>query len=152
MTLSLAQALVEWFPDRRATATGLTIAGFGSGAVVATPLSGWLCQKFATMPQFLGAVESVEMVSKEGRLYSEVNGTLSEVVVATKDALASLPYTGLSEGVYVVGTGNTGAAAALATMGACSSGTSAAHALTRLLTPGTWAQVLATSASWLRQR
>ena len=32
------QTMLDWFPDRRGLASGLVIAGFGSGALVFTPL------------------------------------------------------------------------------------------------------------------
>lgn len=32
------QALIEWFPDRKGLASGLCIAGFGSGALVFAPV------------------------------------------------------------------------------------------------------------------
>ena len=32
------QALIEWFPDRKGLASGMAIAGFGSGALVFAPL------------------------------------------------------------------------------------------------------------------
>jgi hypothetical protein len=40
-----------------------------------------------------------------------------EVVYATTAELARLPYDGLAEGFYLVGSGNTGVAASLATIG-----------------------------------
>ena len=43
---------------------------------------------------------------------------LHKVVYATGGELLKLPYSGLSEGFYVVGTGSTGVAASLATIGA----------------------------------
>jgi MFS family permease len=41
------QALISWFPDKKGLASGLTIAGFGSGALVFTPLINNLMAKFA---------------------------------------------------------------------------------------------------------
>ena len=32
------QALMDWFPDKKGLASGLVIAGFGSGALVFTPV------------------------------------------------------------------------------------------------------------------
>jgi MFS family permease len=40
--------LIGWFPDRRGMATGMAIMGFGGGALVASPLSVLLMQKFAS--------------------------------------------------------------------------------------------------------
>jgi MFS family permease len=40
--------LIAWFPDRRGMATGMAIMGFGGGALVASPLSVRLMEKFAS--------------------------------------------------------------------------------------------------------
>ena len=40
--------LIKWFPDRRGTATGIAIMGFGGGAIIAAPLSNWLMAYFST--------------------------------------------------------------------------------------------------------
>jgi MFS family permease len=40
--------LIRWFPDRRGTATGIAIMGFGGGAIIAAPLSNWLMAHFST--------------------------------------------------------------------------------------------------------
>ena len=39
------QALIEWFPDKRGLASGVVIAGFGSGALFFTPAMNSLMQK-----------------------------------------------------------------------------------------------------------
>ena len=39
------QALIEWFPDKRGLASGVVIAGFGSGALFFTPAMNALMQK-----------------------------------------------------------------------------------------------------------
>merc|ERR1711915_795420 len=76
-----------------------------------------LSQKFSVLPTYLG--QSVETVVESGRQYiKNASGELQEVVYATASDLAKLPYPDLAEGWYVVGTGNTGVAAGLATMGA----------------------------------
>jgi hypothetical protein len=53
---------------------------------------------------------------RDGRLYADVSGQLQEVVYANSADIAKLSYD-LSEGYYVVGTGNTGAAKAMFVMG-----------------------------------
>jgi MFS family permease len=40
--------LIRWFPDRRGMATGMAIMGFGGGAMVASPLSQLLLDRFAS--------------------------------------------------------------------------------------------------------
>jgi hypothetical protein len=37
--------LIEWFPDKRGLASGVVIAGFGSGALFFTPAMSALMQK-----------------------------------------------------------------------------------------------------------
>ena len=110
------KVLIDWFPDRKGLASGLVIAGFGSGALFFTPVMGALSSKFAQLPQYLG--DSVEVVLEGGRQFARVGAELQEVVYATQGELAKLPYEGLSEGFYVVGSGNTGVASALACIGA----------------------------------
>lgn len=111
------QTLMQWFPDKKGIASGITIAGFGSGALIFTPIFQSLMQKFSKLPDYLGPAENYVTKIMDGKLYADVNGQFTEVVQAGAAELAKIPFT-LSEGLYVVGTGNTGAAAALATMGA----------------------------------
>jgi MFS family permease len=40
--------LIKWFPDRRGMATGLAIMGFGGGAMIASPLSQLLLDRYRT--------------------------------------------------------------------------------------------------------
>ena len=110
------QALIEWFPDKRGLASGIVIAGFGSGALFFTPMMNMLSAKYATMPTYLG--NSIETITEGGKLFSQVGDSMKEVVYATAADLAKLPYSDLAEGFYLVGSGNTGVASALATMSA----------------------------------
>jgi len=110
------QALINWFPDKRGLASGLVIGGFGSGALFFTPAVSALCDKFSKLPTYLG--NSLDIVVEGGRQFTQVGGQLQEVVYATTADLAKLPYQDLAEGFYVVGSGNTGVAASLATIGA----------------------------------
>ena len=55
------QALIEWFPDKRGMASGIVIAGFGSGALFFTPMMNMMSAKFAKMPDYLG--KSVETIT-----------------------------------------------------------------------------------------
>jgi len=111
------QALINWFPDKKGLASGIVIGGFGSGALFFTPAINALSQKFSVLPTYLG--QSVETVMESGRQYVRAaSGELQEVVFATSSDLAKLPYPDLAEGWYLVGSGNTGVAAGLATMGA----------------------------------
>merc|ERR1719315_436485 len=110
------QALINWFPDKKGLASGIVIGGFGSGALFFTPAINAMCIKFSTLPTYLGI--GIEVVVENGRQFAQVGGQLQEVVYATASDLAKLPYDGLLEGFYVVGSGNTGVTAGLATIGA----------------------------------
>lgn len=110
------QTLMQWFPDKKGLASGLCIAGFGSGALVFTPCAQFLMRHFAKLPEYLGPVNQFTTQLVDGKLFASVNGALVEVVQAGTAELAKIPYA-LSEGLYVVGSGSTGAAEALAVMG-----------------------------------
>jgi MFS family permease len=114
--VSPVSTLIRWFPDRRGMATGLAIMGFGGGAMVATPIKEWLLGLYYHAPQYLGAETAVKLVTEGGRRMAEVNGQMVEVVVASAKQLAAAPVA-LEPGVYVVGTGNTGAAMTFFTLG-----------------------------------
>ena len=100
------QALLEWFPDKKGLASGIVIAGFGSGALFFSPMMNKLMAAYSVIPEYLG--KSAETVTEGGKLFAKVGGDLKEVVYATGADLAKLPYENLAEGFYVVGTGNTG--------------------------------------------
>ncbi len=55
--ISPVSTLIKWFPDRPGMATGMAIMGFGGGAMIASPLSVWLMQKFST-PVHVGIAET----------------------------------------------------------------------------------------------
>jgi MFS family permease len=63
--ISPVKTLISWFPDRPGMATGLAIMGFGGGALIASPLSVWLMQQFAT-PQDVGVWQAFAVL---GLLY-----------------------------------------------------------------------------------
>ncbi len=46
--ISPVSTLIKWFPDKPGMATGMAIMGFGGGAMIASPLSVWLMDTFAT--------------------------------------------------------------------------------------------------------
>ena len=43
------QTLIEWFPDKKGLASGLTIMGFGSGALLFAPAANVLLEKFRSV-------------------------------------------------------------------------------------------------------
>jgi len=112
--VSPVSTLIRWFPDRRGMATGMAIMGFGGGAMIAAPLKGWLLSIFATLPQYLGAEGTVATVVENGRVFAETASGKVEVVVASAKQAAAL---GGDAGIYVVGTGDTGAASTFITLG-----------------------------------
>ncbi|WP_319518193.1 OFA family MFS transporter [uncultured Martelella sp.] len=114
--VSPVSTLIRWFPDRRGMATGLAIMGFGGGAMIATPIQEFLLGLYYKAPQFLGPQDAVNIVIEGGKRMAEVNGQLVEVVVATVRQAAEAPIA-IDPGVYVVGTGNTGAEGTFFTLG-----------------------------------
>ncbi|MBL3594684.1 OFA family MFS transporter [Rhodovulum sulfidophilum] len=114
--VSPVSTLIRWFPDRRGMATGMAIMGFGGGAMIAAPLKGWLLNLFERAPAYLGPREAVATVTEGGRLFAETASGRLEVVIASAAQAAELPGGGAA-GVYVVGTGDTGAAATFLVLG-----------------------------------
>eukprot|EP00298_Acanthocystis_sp_HF-20_P014451 c20775_g2_i1.p1 GENE.c20775_g2_i1~~c20775_g2_i1.p1 ORF type:complete len:648 (-),score=292.20 c20775_g2_i1:128-2071(-) len=115
--VSPVSTLMKWFPDRRGLATGLGLTAFGGGAMIGAPIIKIFTDLFFSAPKYLGTVENVTLTLKEGRQYADVEGSLQEVVVATIADVSKFSEI-LTEGVYVVGTGSTGAAGAFASIGA----------------------------------
>ncbi len=114
--VSPVSTLLRWFPDRRGMATGMAIMGFGGGAMIGAPLKTWLLSMFYQAPEYLGKVADVSLITEGGRRFAEVAGNKVEVVVASVADMAKVPVPG-PEGVYVVGTGDTGAASVFITLG-----------------------------------
>ncbi|MCG8639457.1 MAG: OFA family MFS transporter [Desulfobacterales bacterium] len=113
--VSPVSTLIRWFPDRRGMATGMAIMGFGGGAIIGAPLKDWLLNLYySKAPDYLGAESAVSLVTEGGRRFAETSNGLIEVVVASAEQAASF---GGEAGVYVVGTGDTGAAGAFLTLG-----------------------------------
>ena len=114
--VSPVSTLIRWFPDRRGLATGMAIMGFGGGAMIGAPLKEWLLGLYFEAPERLGSLAEVTLQTQAGRRFAETASGLVEVLVPTAQDLAHLPMS-IPEGVYVVGTGNTGAAATFLTLG-----------------------------------
>ncbi|MEM1301427.1 MAG: OFA family MFS transporter [Pseudomonadota bacterium] len=112
--VSPVSTLIRWFPDRRGMATGMAIMGFGGGAMIGAPLKTWLLSIYSSAPDYLGVEGAVTLVTEGGRRFAETAAGKVEVVVASASQAASF---GGDAGVYVVGTGNTGAAGAFMTLG-----------------------------------
>lgn len=114
--VSPVSTLIRWFPDRRGMATGMAIMGFGGGAMIATPIKEYLLRFYYQAPDYLGPESAVNLVTEAGKRMAEVNGKMVEVVVAGAQQVAAAPIP-LEQGVYVAGTGNTGAAMTFFTLG-----------------------------------
>jgi len=114
--VSPVSTLLRWFPDRRGMATGMAIMGFGGGAMIAKPIKTSLLNYYAVPPQYLGVEGAISTITEGGRLFVEQAGEKIEVVIATAKQAASLAGGG-EAGVYVVGSGNTGASATFMTLG-----------------------------------
>jgi MFS family permease len=104
--VSPVSTLIRWFPDRRGMATGMAIMGFGGGAMIAAPMKQWLLALFARAPERLGHLGDLELLSEAGRRFAMVGGARTEVVV------------GPEGGVFVVGSGSTGAGETFLLLGA----------------------------------
>jgi len=114
--VSPVSTLLRWFPDRRGMATGMAIMGFGGGAMIGAPLKTWLLSVFYQAPDYLGKLSDVTLITEGGRRFAQVAGEKLEVVIASAADMAKVPVPG-PEGVYVVGTGDTGAASVFITLG-----------------------------------
>ncbi len=114
--VSPVSTLLRWFPDRRGMATGMAIMGFGGGAMIGAPLKTWLLSVFYQAPEYLGKIGDVQLITEGGRRFALIASEKIEVVVASISDMAKLPVPG-PEGIYVVGTGDTGAASVFVTLG-----------------------------------
>ena len=107
--VSPVSTLIRWFPDRRGMATGMAIMGFGGGAMIAKFTIDRLLEKFYKTPEFLGDINSVDLITEGGRRFAEISGSLVEVVVVAANEVSRMIVPG-DPGVYIVGTGSSGAA------------------------------------------
>jgi len=109
--------LIRWFPDRRGMATGIAIMGFGGGAMLAKPMIEGFLHLFYRAPEYLGNINTVQLVTQAGRRMTEVAGTMREVVIIGANDVSNMIVPG-PEGVYLLGTGNVGVAETFFTIGA----------------------------------
>ncbi|MFW5450709.1 MAG: OFA family MFS transporter [Methylophagaceae bacterium] len=114
--ISPVSTLIRWFPDRRGMATGIAIMGFGGGAMIAKFMIGPMMKSFYIAPEYLGTIDTVNLMTEAGRRVVEVAGQLQEVVVVGANDVANMLVPG-PEGVYLAGTGNIGVAQTFFTLG-----------------------------------
>ena len=107
--VSPVSTLIRWFPDRRGMATGMAIMGFGGGAMIAKFTIDKLLETFYKVPEYLGASDSLNLITEGGRRFAEISGSLVEVVVVAANEVSRMIVPG-DPGVYIVGTGSSGAA------------------------------------------
>ena len=100
--VSPVSTLIRWFPDRRGMATGMAIMGFGGGAMIAKISIDKLLAKFYKAPEYLGDVDSLDLVTEAGRRFVEISGNLTEVVIVTANDIAKMIVPS-DPGVYIVG-------------------------------------------------
>ena len=106
--VSPVSTLIRWFPDRRGMATGMAIMGFGGGAMIAKLSIDKLLEKFYKAPEYLCEASSLDLITEAGRRFVEISGNLTEVVVVTANDFAKMIVPS-DPGVYIVGTGSSGA-------------------------------------------
>jgi hypothetical protein len=94
----------------------MAIMGFGGGAMIGAPLKRFLIRRFYEAPEYLGSIDSVELVTQAGRRFAQVGGELREAVVIGVNDVAGMIVPG-PEGVYAVGTGSVGVAQAFVAIG-----------------------------------
>ena len=107
--VSPVSTLIRWFPDRRGMASGMAIMGFGGGAMIGAPMKEYFLRLFYRAPDYLGKITDLDLVTRTGRQYADVAGTLREIVTIGAAEARSMAVPG-PEGVYVVNTGATGVA------------------------------------------
>mmetsp|Transcript_7622 Transcript_7622/g.19541 ORF Transcript_7622/g.19541 Transcript_7622/m.19541 type:complete len:483 (-) Transcript_7622:20-1468(-) len=139
--LSPVDSIMKWFPDRRGLATGITLSAFGIGATISPTIIQSLLDLYSVAPEFVGpaaevALETLADGSQVIAPGASDGGLVGrEVVVATA---AQAAKSGLGEGVYLVGTGSTGAGPAFATLGAMYGTTAAVASRYCQLPPDGW--------------
>lgn len=97
-------------------AGGIALFSFGGGGAAASYFISKLLEANFVPPVFAGSQGAIEVITNEaGVQFTEYEGVLREVVLATATNLISHPE--LSEGFYLVGTGDSGASMSFLTLG-----------------------------------
>ena len=133
--LSPVSAVMKWFPDRRGLATGLALSAFGAGAAIAPAMIQGCIDYYAVAPDYIGplhvltdgaassgcATDHVTLTTLEDGTQvvaktSQLGTPGTPVVVATDVDIAKHAFSLPGPGAYVLGTGDSGTAKALATL------------------------------------
>ena len=114
--VSPVSTLIRWFPDRRGMATGMAIMGFGGGAMIAKLSIDKLLATFYRVPEYLGSVDSLNLITEGGRRFVEISGSMVEVVVVRASEVSRMIVES-EPGVYIVGTGSSGASQTFLSLG-----------------------------------
>jgi MFS family permease len=140
MYLSPVTTVMKWFPDQRGLATGMALSAFGAGAAIAPAFIQSFMDVYAIAPDYIGPLAdmSKSATAAAGSSYpndlyvtlttlqdgtqvvaesSSMGETGQPVVVATAADLAQWPHVSTGPGAYVLGTGDTGTAKAMASLG-----------------------------------
>lgn len=133
MYLSPVTTVMKWFPDRRGLATGIALSAFGAGAAIAPGMIHSLVDCFAVAPEFIGPIADISTNSMTAdqvvTLTTLPDGTQvvanesalgdpgQSVVVATEGDISKMHNIETGPGAYKLGTGDTGVAKALGTLG-----------------------------------
>ena len=103
---------------RKGLASGIVVSGTGAGVLFFAPVMDVLINYFTKFPEYLGNNLNT-VLDTSGKLVAELGPrNFLEVVFASAQELSKLPYNGLVEGYYLVGSGSTGIGMAYGTIGA----------------------------------
>jgi len=139
--VALISTLLEWFPDRKGKATTLALAGVSIGGFASVPIVTALSRRFFQAPAFFGSSAANEFVKEGNALLTEgADGDLRMVVIASAGDVAQLPGR-LVEGVFGVGTGDTGATASFLCLAMLHLASMALGALLIRVPPANWVPV-----------
>ena len=108
---AMTSNMQRWFPDRRGLASSITLAGFGSGALVWAPIYTASLGFFRQTPTALGeaptrTVDGVRYLDAAHPGTGAAEG--SEVVYANASDLAQSGHAAAEAGLFLVGSGSTG--------------------------------------------
>jgi hypothetical protein len=138
MYLSPVTTVMKWFPDKRGLATGIALSAFGAGAAIAPAFIQSFLDLYAVAPDYIGPLAELSQATvssyqlgqsdyvtlttlQDGTQVVAENSALGQtgqpVVVATEADLAKWSHISTGPGAYVLGTGDTGTAKAIGTLG-----------------------------------